>query len=114
VTDKPTRPGDDGAWNSLLDRRLLRADDWTGRWEREEEKVRQKRVDFGGDKIDDELDWAAGCKGCGELYVLREVGAEETTFTVAQHQHALSQRAYGRVVSVIRDRYGTLLQNLRA
>jgi len=48
------------------------------------EKVRQKRVDFGGDKIDDELDWAVRCKGCGELYVLREVGAEETTFTVAQ------------------------------
>ena len=52
----------------------------------EREKVRQKRVDFGGDKIDDELDWAVRCEGCGELYVLREVGAEETTFTVAQHQ----------------------------
>jgi hypothetical protein len=46
--------------------------------------VRQKRVDFGGDKIDDELDWAVRYKGCGELYV-RDVGAEETTFTVAQH-----------------------------
>jgi hypothetical protein len=76
-------------------------------------KVRQKKVDFGGDKIDDELDWAVRCKGCGELYVLREVGAEETTFTVAQHT-ILSQSAYGRVVSVIRDRYGTLLQDLRA
>jgi len=56
----------------------------TGRWEREGEKVRQKRVDFGGDKIGDELDWAVRYKGCGELYV-RDVGAEETTFTVAQH-----------------------------
>lgn len=36
-------------------------------------------------KIDDELDWAVRCEGCGEGYVLREVGAEETTFTVAQH-----------------------------
>jgi hypothetical protein len=45
----------------------------------------QKTVAFGGDKIDDELDWAVRCKGCGELHVLREVGAEETTFTVAQH-----------------------------
>jgi len=53
VTDKPARPGDEGAWNSLLDRRLLRGDDRTGRWEREGEKVRQKRVDFRGDKIDD-------------------------------------------------------------
>jgi hypothetical protein len=51
---------------------------------REGKKVRQKRVDFGGDTIDDDLDWAVRCKGCGELYVLREVGAEETTFTVAQ------------------------------
>ncbi len=83
------------------------------RWEREGEKVRQKKVDFGGDKIDDEMDWAVRCKGCCELYVLREVGAEETTFTVANH-HTLSQNAYGRVVSVIRDRYGTLLQDLRA
>jgi hypothetical protein len=49
------------------------------------EKVRQKRVDFGGNKIDDELDRAVRCKGCGELYVLREVGADETTFTVVQH-----------------------------
>jgi len=40
--------------------------------EREGEKVRQKRVDFGGDKIDDELDWAVRRKGCGELYVLRD------------------------------------------
>jgi len=52
---------------------------------REGEKVRQKRLDFGSDKIDDELDWAVRCKGCGELYVLREVGTEETIFTVAQH-----------------------------
>ena len=42
--------------------------------------MRQKKVDFGGDKIDDELHWAVRCKGCGELYVLREVGAEETAF----------------------------------
>src|SRR5580693_8387925 len=63
--------------SSPLDRRLLRGDDWTGRWEREGENVRQKKVDFGGDKIDDELDWAVRCKGCGELYVLREVGAEK-------------------------------------
>ena len=47
--------------------------------------MRQKRVDFGGEKIDHELDGAVRCKGCGELYVLREVGAEETTFAVAQH-----------------------------
>jgi hypothetical protein len=53
--------------------------------EREGEKMRQKEVDFGGDTIDDDLDWAVKCKGCGELYVLREVGAEETTFTIAQH-----------------------------
>jgi hypothetical protein len=44
-----------------------------------------ERVDFGGDTIDDALDWAVRCKGCGKLYVLREVGAEESTFTVAQH-----------------------------
>ena len=53
--------------------------------EKEGEKVRQKTVDLGGDKIDDELDWAVRCKGCGELYVLREVGAEKQHFTVAQH-----------------------------
>ena len=55
-----------------------------------DEKVRPKRCDrkgliWGGDTIDDDLDWAVRCKGCGELYVLREVGAEETTFAVAHH-----------------------------
>ena len=39
----------------------------------EREKVRQKRVDFGRDTIDDDLDWAVRCKGCGELYVLGEI-----------------------------------------
>jgi hypothetical protein len=48
-------------------------------------RLRQKGVDFGGDKNDDELDWAVGCKGCGELYLLRGVGAEKTAFTVAEH-----------------------------
>jgi hypothetical protein len=48
-------------------------------------RLRQKGVDFGGDKNDDELDWAVRCKGCGGLYVLREVGAEKTTFTIAEH-----------------------------
>jgi hypothetical protein len=38
---------------------------------------------FLGDKIEDELVWAARCKGCGELYVIREVGIE-TTFPVTQ------------------------------
>ena len=87
MTDKHTRLATTALGTSLLDRRLLRGDDWTGRWEREGEgeKVRQKRVDFAGDKIDDELDRAVRCKGCGKLYVLREVGAEETTFIVAQH-----------------------------
>jgi hypothetical protein len=50
-----------------------------------ERRCDRKGLIFGGDKIDDELDWAVRCEGCGELYVLREVGAEETTFTVAQH-----------------------------
>jgi len=64
-----------------------------------------------GDKIDDELEWTVRCKGCGELYILREVIAEETTFPVAQPA-ILTKR--GRMASVIRNRYGTLLQDLRA
>jgi hypothetical protein len=39
---------------------------------------------FLGDKIEQELVWAVLCKGCGELYVIREVGAGETSFPVAQ------------------------------
>jgi hypothetical protein len=86
---------------------------------RQRERERERRCDrkgliLGVTKSMDELDWVVRCKGCGELYVLREVGAEETTFTVAQHDDTLSQGAYGRVVSVIRDGYGTLLQDLRA
>src|SRR6202034_3851839 len=42
----------------------MRGDGRSGRWERGGEKVGQKRVDFGGDKFDDELDWAVRCKGC--------------------------------------------------
>ena len=55
-------------------------------------QVRQKKFDFGGGKIDDELDWAVRCKGCCELYVLRGVGAEENTLhsrathTIPSHQ----------------------------
>jgi hypothetical protein len=54
------------------------------------ERGRERRCDrkgliLGVTKSMIELDWAVRCKGCGELYVLREVGAEETTFTVAQH-----------------------------
>jgi hypothetical protein len=37
---------------------------------------------FLGEKIEDEEVWAAQCKGCGELYIIREVGAGETTFPV--------------------------------
>ena len=39
---------------------------------------------FLGEKIEQELVWAVRCKGCGELYVIREVGAGETTFPVPQ------------------------------
>jgi hypothetical protein len=56
-----------------------------GRERERERRCDKKRLIFGGDTIDDDLDWAVKCKGCGELYVLREVGAEETTFTIAQH-----------------------------
>jgi hypothetical protein len=75
--------------------------------------VRQKRVDFGGDKIDDELDWVVRCKGCSELYVLREVGAEETTFYSRTTPYLLTKRIRSSSFSH-RDRYGTLLQDLRS
>lgn len=39
---------------------------------------------FLGEKIEEELVWAARCKGCGELYVLREVSAGEETFPMTQ------------------------------
>ena len=39
---------------------------------------------FLGKKIEEELVWAARCKGCGELYAIGEVGAGETTFQVTQ------------------------------
>jgi hypothetical protein len=41
-------------------------------------------VIFLGEKIEQELVWAVRCKGCGELYVIREVGAGETSFPVTQ------------------------------
>jgi hypothetical protein len=71
--------------SSLLDRRRMRGTIGPEGGRERGKKVRQKKVDFGRDTIDDDLDWAVRCKGCGELYVLREVGAEETPFTVAQH-----------------------------
>ena len=39
---------------------------------RERERSDRKGLILGGDKIDDELDWAVRCKGCGELCVLRD------------------------------------------
>jgi hypothetical protein len=39
---------------------------------------------FLGEKIEQEEVWAARCKGCGEMYIIREVGAGETTFPVVQ------------------------------
>ena len=39
---------------------------------------------FLGEKIEDELVWAVRCKGCGELYVIREVGAGETSFPIVK------------------------------
>lgn len=38
---------------------------------------------FLGEKIEEELVWAVRCKGCGELYVIREVSGGEVTFPVA-------------------------------
>jgi hypothetical protein len=87
--------------------------------ERERERERRtdrKRLLFASDKIDDELTGPSGGRVAGELHVLREVGAEESTFTVAQHTIASRKTHTVRVVSVmriIRDRHGTLLQDLR-
>ncbi len=36
---------------------------------------------FLGAKIELELVWAVRCKGCGELYAIREVGAGEMTLS---------------------------------
>ena len=66
-----------------------------------ERRCDRKGLILGRDKIDDELDWTVKCKGCGELYVLREVVATLTKRI----------RSNG---SLIRDRYGTLLQDLPA
>ena len=39
---------------------------------------------FLGKVIADELVWAVRCKGCGELYVIREVAAGEVTFPIPE------------------------------
>jgi hypothetical protein len=54
---------------------MIGPDDLDQNLREREGRCDRKGVDFGGDKIDDELDWAVRCKGCGELYVLREAGA---------------------------------------
>jgi hypothetical protein len=46
-------------------------------------------VIFLGNKIEDELVWAVRCKGCGELYVIRQVAVGEITpqpQTIACHK----------------------------
>jgi hypothetical protein len=45
-----------------------------------EGKRKQREMIFLGEKIADEEVWATRCKGCGEMYVIREVAAGETTF----------------------------------
>jgi hypothetical protein len=50
---------------------------------------------------------AASCTSSARLALKNNIHSRATHYT-----H--SQSAYGRVVSVIRDRYGTLLQDLRA
>jgi hypothetical protein len=58
-----------------------------GREERER-RCDRKGLLFGSNKIDDELTGPSGGRVAGELHVLREVDAEESTFTVAQHSIA--------------------------
>jgi hypothetical protein len=41
-------------------------------------------VIFLGEIIEEESVWAVRCKGCGELYAIREVGGGETSFPVTQ------------------------------
>src|ERR1700733_2555948 len=77
----------------------MRGDGRSGRWQRGGEKVGQKGVDFGGDKFDDELDWAVRCKGCRSSARL----ALKKQHSRSRTDPTLSQCAYGRVTSVLKE-----------